>query len=327
MPPRFAACLFVLFLSSAAKASTFGFSWDNDLFVGSDGQYTNGVRLSWVGNAHEHCERNTTFTCGLASTLDPLPGISIQDEKHALTLSLEQVMITPGDISRTEPDYSDLPYAGYSNLEMGLFSWDDSRLFGYGIRVGVVGEDSGAEQSQKFVHKLTGSTDPQGWDHQLGPDVIGGAYFITAERAWQHRSDSGMQTELGYAWGVDANNFHGTATAGGFLRFGRNLPRNFIPDYAGIGTAGSLVGLLEGEGFGWETFVASFGEYIGYSYLENHADEYNVESRDGIIGLVVGGGVHWDNFSFTLTLQGSTSPLRNSDDPLSFGNMSFMWKI
>ncbi|MGB1923167.1 MAG: lipid A-modifier LpxR family protein [Alcanivorax sp.] len=54
-------------LPLVAKASTFGFSWDNDLFVGSDGQYTNGVRISWVGDAHEYCDRNGSFTCGLAS--------------------------------------------------------------------------------------------------------------------------------------------------------------------------------------------------------------------------------------------------------------------
>src|SRR5690606_8501933 len=30
-------------------ADTFGFAWDNDLFVGLDKNYTNGLRISWVG--------------------------------------------------------------------------------------------------------------------------------------------------------------------------------------------------------------------------------------------------------------------------------------
>ncbi len=307
-------------------ASTFGFSWDNDLFVGSDGQYTNGVSISWVGEAHDRCDRNGTFTCGLAAVLDPLPGISLADEKHALTLSLEQIMITPADISRDTPNFNDLPYVGYSNLELGLFSWNGDNLFGYGVRVGVVGPDSGAEQSQKVVHKITGSTEPRGWDNQLGSDLIGGAYFLHAHRLVRHQQGP-LESEVGYAWGVDANNFNGTASAGAFWRIGQNLPRNFIPDYAGIGTAGSLVGLFDGDGFGWEVFVASFGEYIGYSYLEENSGPYNVESRDGILGLVLGGGISLNDFSFTLTLQGSSSPIRDSDDILSFGNMSFMWRI
>lgn len=318
--------LFIIALPAMAMGSTLGFSWDNDLFVGSDGQYTNGVRLSWVGDGHD-CEQADSVTCTLASGLSPLPGVGLTDRQNAVTLSLEQAMITPSDISRRTPDYQDLPYIGYSNLEAGLFSWGADSLTGYGVRIGVVGEDSGSEQSQKMVHRITGSTEPQGWEHQLGPGVIGGAYVIHARRAWQRVSDSGWQTELGYAAGVDANNFHATASAGGFLRFGRNLPRNFIPDYAGIGTAGSLVGLFDGHGFGWEAFVATFGEYIGYSYLEEHSGPYQVETRDGILGLVIGGGVRWDRFSFTLTLQGSSSPLRDSNEPLSFGNMSFMWQI
>ncbi|KGD62654.1 hypothetical protein Y5S_03609 [Alcanivorax nanhaiticus] len=322
---------FVVLLFACAPyvshASTVGFSWDNDLFVGSDGQYTNGVRASWVGDGQDHCADRQGVTCSLARALSPLPGVRLNGERHALTLSLEQVMITPSDISREAPNYQDLPYVGYTNLEAGLFSWDQHGLIGYGMRVGVVGKDSGAEQSQKLVHRITGSTAPQGWDEQLGPEVIGGLYFLHARRAWQGELGNTLQSELGYAWGVDANNFHGTASAGGFVRIGQNLPRNFIPDYAGIGTAGSLVGLFDGSGFGWEMFFASFGEWIGYSYLEENSGLYDVEARDGVLGLVLGGGVHWDRFSFTLTLQGSSSPLRNSDDPLSFGNMSFMWKI
>ena len=79
-------------------ANTFGFSWDNDLFLGQDKNYTNGVRLSWVGDGQADCENNGGFTCGVARTLDPLPGVSAADERHALTVSLQQIMITPSDI-------------------------------------------------------------------------------------------------------------------------------------------------------------------------------------------------------------------------------------
>ena len=107
MSLRFTLLLSV-FLPLPVLAATVGFSWDNDLFVGADGQYTNGVRISWVGDAHDHCERNGSVTCGLASALSPLPGISLKDEKHALTLSLEQVMITPADISQSAVSYTHL---------------------------------------------------------------------------------------------------------------------------------------------------------------------------------------------------------------------------
>ena len=308
-------------------ANTFGFSWDNDLFLGQDKNYTNGVRLSWVGDGQADCENNGGFTCGVARTLDPLPGVSAADERHALTVSLQQIMITPSDIERETPDYNDLPYVGYTNLEVGLFSWDRKNLYGYGLRGGVVGPDSGAERSQKMVHRVTGSNEPQGWDNQLGPDTIGGVWFLHAHRLFRNTSDSGYQTELGTAWGIDANNFDGNAQAGGFIRFGRNLPGNFIPDYAGIGTAGSLVGLFDNPGFGWEVFLGAAGQYNGYSYIEEHAGRYDIETRDFTGSLITGFGLRNSGFSFTLTLQTSTSPIRDSSDPLSFGNMSFMWAI
>lgn len=309
------------------QASTLGFSWDNDLFVGTDKNYTNGVRVSWVGEAHQRCKEQNTVTCQIAKGVSLLPGVSLSDTQHALTVSLQQIMLTPQNISRKEPDFDALPYVGYSNLELGLFSWDNNGLFGYGIRAGIVGEDSGAEETQKIVHRITGSEPPRGWDNQLGHDTIGGVYLFNAHRAFRHVSEGGYETELGYAWGVDANNFNGTARAGGFIRFGRNLPRNFIPDYAGVGTAGSLVGLFDGNGFGWETFFGVSADYIGYSYLEKNSGPYDVEVRRGVMGLITGTGFHNDNWSVTLTVQGSTSQLRHDDDVLGFGNLSLMWRI
>ena len=43
--------------------------------------------------------------------------------------------------------------------------------------------------------------------------------------------------------------------------------------------------------------------------------------------VITGFGVRSGKFSFTMTLQTSSSPVRDKDDPLSFGNMSFMWAI
>lgn len=303
----------------------FGVSWDNDIFFGTDGSYTNGIRVSWVGDTHQQCEEKTTFTCHTAEAFSWLPGVGEKNEKHALTVSLEQAMITPEDISVAEPNYNDLPYVGYSNVELGLFSWDDHRLVGYGVRLGVVGQDSGAEETQKAVHAITGSQAPQGWDNQLGPDVIGGAYVFVAERWRNGVRNNDWQYEWGYAAGVNANNFYGTARVGGFARLGKNLPGNFIPDYAGVGTAGSLVGLFDASGFGWEAFAGVYGEYIGYSYLVEKGDLYNVPGQDTAFSLVLGGGVRWNRFSSMLTMQGASTARRDDGDILGFGNLSLIW--
>ncbi|MDX1409237.1 MAG: lipid A deacylase LpxR family protein, partial [Saprospiraceae bacterium] len=185
--------LFVFFLlvvlPAWSAASTLGFSWDNDLFVGEDGRYTNGVRLSWLGDTHDHCESGDSVTCHVAGFLNPMPGIRLEDNHQALAVGLEQTMVTPSDITRSEPQYDDVPYVGYTNLELGMFSWNTDHLVGYGVRIGTTGPDSGAEQSQKVIHKITGSKEPKGWDNQLGPDVIGGVMAVYANRFFRHYHD------------------------------------------------------------------------------------------------------------------------------------------
>ncbi|SFM32865.1 lipid A deacylase LpxR family protein [Marinobacter zhejiangensis] len=319
--------LVALVLPFPVAASTLALSWDNDLLVGSDGRYTNGVRLSYVGDTHADCGQQGGSVCAIARGLDLLPGVDAATDRHTITISLEQAMITPSDITRTEPDFNDLPYAGFTNLEVGLFSAEGNSMVGYGFRLGVVGPDSLADKAQKWVHKVTGSDEPQGWDDQLGQDLVGGVWVTGTQRVLQRVSVAGIETEAGYAWSVDANNFLGNAQVGGFLRVGRNLPKNLIPDYSGFGTAGSLVGLFDGAGFGWETFVGASGQYIGYSYVVEHSGPYEVDGRDAIAELVIGGGVHWDRFATSLTLRGSTSPVRDSEKVLSYGNLSFMWAL
>lgn len=314
-------------LSASSTAGILGFSWDNDLFVGQDGNYTNGLRFSYVGDNHDHCDTEQGLTCAVTRLAAPLPGVAVSGQRHALTISLQQLMITPDDISRKTPDYHDLPYVGYSNLELGLFSWDDDNLVGFGFRAGIVGPDSGAEESQKLAHRITGSQQPEGWDNQLGQDFIGGVFATYVRRALQHTTASGYQTEVGYGGSVDANNFDSGAEVGAFIRFGRNLPGNFLPDYAGVGTVGSLIGLFDQPGSGWEVFLGASGHYNAYSYIEDKSGPYDVERRDFSGGVIAGFGVRTaGGFSATMTLQTSSSPLREGG-PLNFGNMSFMWRI
>ena len=87
------------------------------------------------------------------------------------------------------------------------------------------------------------------------------------------------------------------------------------------------MGLFDNPGFGWEVFFGLSGQYVGYSYLEENAGRYNIEARDAVGAVITGFGVRSGEFSFTMTVQTSTSPVRDNNDPLSSGNMSFMWAI
>ena len=91
--PRLVVLLTASLGCALAQANTFGFSWDNDAFLGQDKNYTNGVRFSWVGDGQSDCQANGGLTCGVARALDPLKGVSAADESQAINVSLQQIMI------------------------------------------------------------------------------------------------------------------------------------------------------------------------------------------------------------------------------------------
>lgn len=316
----------LLAAASTARSATFGLAWDNDLFVGTDRFYTNGLRLSGLWDVP--CQTSGMAAC-LAFDNRMSRGFLGQGAlRHGLSLSLQQIMITPEDIQRRRPDFDDVPYVGYGNLELGAFSWSSRRLLGYGVRLGTVGPNSGAKQTQKWVHRVTGSERPRGWSNQLGPDVIGGVFAVLAERRALPALKQGRQQQWGTALSVELNNFRTALDAMIYYRIGRQLPGNFVPDYAGAANAVALAGLFDDRaaGWGWESFVGLGLDIEGYSYLARRSDDFDFSAQPGTVMLFAGVGWHGLNVSLTATLQGSTSPLRETNDFFGYGSLAAMWR-
>ena len=142
-----------LLMAAPAEAGLWNVAWDNDLFTGTDRGYTNGLRLSWLSTA---AERNDTcrlcLAAGVRDGVSWLPGIGNPDSDHALAVSIQQSMVTPEDIKTEAPQFNDIPYVGYLSMEAGIYAWNRTRMTGYGLSVGVVGPDSGAQRAQEWVH-------------------------------------------------------------------------------------------------------------------------------------------------------------------------------
>ena len=97
---------------------------------------------------------------------------STADEFSIKTIG--QSMVTPDDITLEDPPRppDDLPYGGllfYSDNWIKAYAQHAERI---GVTIGIVGEYSFAEESQKLVHKITGSDEPEGWDTQLNDEIV-----------------------------------------------------------------------------------------------------------------------------------------------------------
>jgi hypothetical protein len=313
---------------AVASPGALSISWDNDLLTGTDKGYTNGLRLSYLGPTAENGRDCDMCLSHIAKDrLDWLPVIGRNGNSHTLTLSLTQLMVTPENIQATGPVYEDLPYAGYLSGSGTLWSWSARSLTGFGLAIGIIGPDSGAKATQSWVHKFTGSTRPNGWDNQLGTDVIGEIHAFHARRLFRKKMANSLSQEMSWMSGGKLSNFISSGELGVSWRIGTNLPANLIPDYAGASSTIGLPGSLDSPGPGWAAFIGAGVEVVPYTYLEKQSGRYDYDQRL-LVGLAgIGIGWHAPGFQLAITLRATTSQDETNKDALSFGTVSAAWRF
>jgi lipid A 3-O-deacylase len=193
---------------------------ENDIFAGSDSDYTNGIRFSWL-SAEDH------MPYWAQSIARALPFSS--DGHKRISIAAGQSVFAPEDLSRRDLVVGDQPYAGWLYGSVGMVS-DTGKTFDNAmLTMGMVGPASYAEQTQTFVHKTIGSPKPQGWDNQLENEL---GVVLSYERKWRSFYEA---TPLGFAAditphvGVNLGNINTDATVGATLRVGYDLPADYGP--------------------------------------------------------------------------------------------------
>ncbi len=216
---------------------------ENDLFTGTDQNYTNGVALTLVsrdipGRLRPEClPAPVRLYAQFIKFMNP--GFWADADNPANTQNVVarfgQSMYTPEDKTRKDLITDDRPYAGL--LYMGL-AWN-RRIHPQGARyemldtreltLGVIGPWSLAEQSQNLVHDLRGIDRFRGWDNQLHNEP---AFQVAMERKFKPYVGAGAVRQ---GWGSDMigsyalrlGNIETAASAGIELRAGWNLPNDF----------------------------------------------------------------------------------------------------
>ena len=186
-------------------------TWENDLFAGQDRHYTNGLEVSLSGPLDLDCS----------------PAL-LGGRRREWELALGQQIYTPGDTSAPTPDPADRPYAGLAYLRLGVTRRDPTvevrdRLE---LTLGFVGPASGAEAAQRRVHRLTGSSQTQGWAHQLRQEPAVALRYTVSPRLARGQAlglDADLTADLELALG----NLSTHVRAGGLLRVGLRVPDEY----------------------------------------------------------------------------------------------------
>jgi lipid A 3-O-deacylase len=234
---KFLICSFVGFilfhhgLAFAEKSpddyGTFTFYLENDVFTGTDREYTNGMKLTWISqDLTDYCNNPHVPEWG-RSVIDCLPFVNEPGFTRNISISVGQNMYAPEDLERTDLVPDQRPYAGIAYLAVGFHSKNSRRMDTLEIDLGILGPHSYAEQVQKTWHNWIDTTEPMGWDHQLKDEPILNVFY---ERKWKVLQSQGLE---GFAYdfiphlGCSLGNAFTGANFGGQFRFGWNLPNDF----------------------------------------------------------------------------------------------------
>ena len=151
---------------------TWRFEFTNDTIFDNDSQFTNGFTVqkhSTVAASLDDLQGVRTFGKRLARRLLPQDS----DLLYRKAFIFGQNFATPNDLDDPNIILNDAAYQGFLAVEGSWIAFNDTRFTGYALTIGVIGEYSFAEELQDWSHDLLSSaTIPQGWDHQLGNELV-----------------------------------------------------------------------------------------------------------------------------------------------------------
>lgn len=216
---------------------------ENDLFVGTDRNYTNGAALTAVsrditGSLRTEClPTPVRLHAELIKWLNPGFWSDAGSTANAqnVVVKFGQSMYTPNDPLRTDLIVDDRPYAGL--LYVGM-SWNrrthasqsaTEMLDTREITLGVIGPWSLAQQSQNLVHDAIGADRFLGWDRQLKNEP---ALQVAMDRKFKDYQGAdaatpGFSADSIRSIGLRLGNIETSAALGIEGRIGWNIPNDF----------------------------------------------------------------------------------------------------
>ena len=322
--------LFLIFFSTIVRADSWQILHDNDMLFDSDDHYSAGVQISWMSDSFEgNSSKESPYVEFLSDTAEKL-GVSLDGRNRSGSISIQELIITPNDLKQSEPIYNDVPYIGLLSSSFSLLSWDDDDIDEYSLTIGLLGPHSGAEQLQKTVHKIVGSTEPQGWDNQLGTKMIVQIGHMHGVKHYIQEYNEARRFEWLNSYYVDIGNFYTGLGLGSAVRYGENIPSNFAS------TTGLLIGgksnMIEldrkNASFGWDIHGGVYFNAIGYFYLYKESERLGYEFDNPRLLPIVNAGAtfYWKNVSLGLDIFPSGTTATNPR-AASFARMSLIWSF
>ncbi|HPA69717.1 MAG TPA: lipid A deacylase LpxR family protein [Methanoregulaceae archaeon] len=212
---------------SVLKESTFTFYQENDLYTGTDRDYTNGIKMTWISPDLSEYRDDPRLSFWGHSLIDALPFNDAPGFLRTISLSMGQNIYTPDQIYEEDHKDGDRPYAGVTYCALGFHSRDALIMDTWEFDIGIVGPHSYAEKMQKAVHRWTNSDYPNGWENQIKDEPFLNLYYERKWRIFPGSAGKGFGYDVIPHMGCAVGNAFTAMNGGGQVRFGWNLPNDF----------------------------------------------------------------------------------------------------
>lgn len=305
---------------AADSKGTLTLSLENDLFgAGTDKHYTHGTEITYVSDTYQ-----PDWFLKLASWM---PFYEPNSDTRFIW-SLGQQIFTPSDIERSDLVVGDRPYAGWLYTSIGLLTdhrGSSRHVDKFELVLGVVGPDSFAEDTQRFVHKITDSEIARGWDNQLDDEVT---FDLQYQREWMLPlidDHLDIVPRVGLTLGTGRRD----VGAGFTLRIGSGLSSDYGPPLIRPSAAGSQY-FKPDQSFYWYLFVGTHGRYVEHNiFLDGNTDgnSYHVDKERWVGDVQAGAVLGWRNFRITLTEIMRSREFKGQDDPDEFGAIALSYRF
>ena len=302
--------------------------FENDLFNGTDSNYTNGVKYSLISpDLSPHAKKGNIPRKAL-EMIHRLPFLkeSGPEFSHKVEFSVGQNIYTPADTSRKDLVFDDRPYAGWSYFSLAYhrqtrFMENLDFLDSVEVQMGLIGPQAFGEEAQNSVHKLRDIPIAEGWDNQLKNEP---GLVVAFERKWRFtpKARGLLNVDAIVHAGGALGNVATYINSGIEARVGLNLARKFGVSL--IRPAGSTLFTPDNKPSLY-LFGAVDGKFVMQDiFLDGNTftDSHSIDKKNWVADFAVGASASYRNLMLTYTHVTRTREFVGQEEPHDFGSIS-----
>mgnify|MGYP000197294296 CR=1 FL=1 len=323
--------IFIIFTPQVAfskeplqSSKFFTFTFENDLFVGEDNGYTNGMGITFGQGAFPEFSNDNLPDWLFWMTKD-LYISKMENKSRGIAHMFFQRIQTPDDITIDTLIEDDVPYASLIAWQGTLYAWDENISDQLSFYLGAVGPIALGEGAQKTVHGLLDSDEPRGWDEQIRNEII---INVEVQRLWNlfRTSGSGSQFDVLMLASAGLGNLQSATQMGFAVRWGCCLQRSFSTFSLQADRKVNTLALSPTN-----DFYLFAGMRVGYLVNDIFIDGNTFRDSHSVplehIQNLLSAGVVWNigRYGFVFQVSSSTSKTTLKDEKDNFGAISLTY--